>query len=137
MSVVLVTGDRDFTNAKLIGKVLFNLAPSILIEGGAKGADTLAGEWADARNIMRITIPANWKLYGRGAGPIRNKEMLSLLMDYHKQGSEVLVVGFHNHIEESAGTSNMLLQAETSGVNYTLVWEDSGDRDKVYHQSEF
>ena len=50
------------------------------------------------------TRPADWKQYGRGAGPIRNREML--------QYSEPdIVVAFPG----GAGTADMIRAARTAG----------------------
>lgn len=48
-----------------------------VIEGGAKGADSIAGEWADANNINRITFHADWAKDGNAAGVFRNRKMLN------------------------------------------------------------
>ena len=49
---VLITGGRDFADRILLFEALDRLHAihsfSVLIHGDAKGADTLAGEWADA-----------------------------------------------------------------------------------------
>lgn len=52
-----------------------------IIEGGATGADTIAGWWAGVNQVTRTTVPANWKKHGKSAGPIRNQAMLALRPD--------------------------------------------------------
>ena len=51
-----------------------------VIEGEAYGFDTCARMWAESpRNNTRIPVtkvPAKWKLYGKSAGAIRNREMV-------------------------------------------------------------
>ena len=49
-----------------------------IISGGARGADTLAEEWADENNIPKTIVKADWKTHGKAAGPIRNQQMLDL-----------------------------------------------------------
>ena len=75
----------------MLFRVLDKLARSVvvdcIIEGYAKGADTLAGEWALARNIHLLTYPANWRKDGKAAGPIRNVRML-------EEGHPDLVLAF-------------------------------------------
>lgn len=39
------------------------------------GADGLGERYAEENNIPIIYCPADWKKYGKAAGPIRNKEM--------------------------------------------------------------
>lgn len=48
---------------------------SEVVSGCASGGDTLGELWAERNNIPIKKFPANWKKYGRAAGPIRNKEM--------------------------------------------------------------
>lgn len=92
---VLVTGGRDFADREWLfaslDRVQYNemrglvngpRKPSRLthiIHGSAKGADTLAGEWAQARGIQEVVCAANWEKHGKGAGHIRNAWMLDLL----------------------------------------------------------
>ena len=106
---VLACGGRDFEDRKTVYDYLDALhskqSISELIEGGARGADTLAGEWADERGIQRRTFEANWKKYRAAAGPIRNKQMLD-------EGKPDLVVAFPG----GKGTANMIGQAREAGV---------------------
>jgi len=59
-------------------EVLDTLNPKEIAEGEAFGADSLAREWAEAREIPCARFPALWRLDGRGAGPIRNRRMFSI-----------------------------------------------------------
>ena len=73
---VLVCGGRDFHKIKIAYNILDVVEPKHIISGGAAGADSLAEKYAK-ENYIPITIyPANWPKYGKGAGPIRNKQML-------------------------------------------------------------
>jgi hypothetical protein len=47
-----------------------------LCHGGAKGADTIAGLIARELGKFVTEFPADWNRYGKGAGPIRNRQML-------------------------------------------------------------
>jgi len=77
---VIVSGGRHYVDKTYVYNVLDAIHMSnpitLLIEGGAKGADGLANQWARDRNIQYHTEKANWAKYGRAAGPIRNNEML-------------------------------------------------------------
>ena len=53
----------------------------VLVHGAAPGADTLAGEWGDAADVVVEPHPADWDKYGKKAGMIRNKEMLDTGVD--------------------------------------------------------
>lgn len=106
---VLICGDRNWTDIKRIRQVVKKLAPSLIIEGGAKGADTIASQVGEELGIPVKEFAAYWVKYGRAAGPIRNTKML-------KKGKPELVVAFHNDIENSKGTKNMLMQAKEAGI---------------------
>lgn len=77
---VLVCGGRDFNDRAYVYGALDVLHGmkkiTSLVHGGARGADLLAGEWAEVRGVPQHVYFANWKRYGRSAGIIRNKEML-------------------------------------------------------------
>lgn len=60
---------------------------AVLIDGDARGADRLAGEWARARGIENLKFVADWAGQGRAAGPIRNERML-------REGKPDLVIVF-------------------------------------------
>jgi hypothetical protein len=81
MSKVLVCGGRDFNDVARLRECLdafhVHLGPiTVLIHGAAKGADSLAGDWARSKSIEERAYPADWKKHGRKAGPLRNQQML-------------------------------------------------------------
>ena len=96
---ILVCGGRDFTDKDLLWKILdeINAENQIveIIHGDARGADSLAGEYARSNRIIETPFPADWEQYGKAAGMIRNKEMIKLNPD--------LVVSFPG----GKGTQNM------------------------------
>lgn len=72
-----VIGSRGFCDFEKLNSELTILNTSkkisVIISGGAKGADSLAENWAKEHGIpVRVILP-DWKKFGRGAGPIRNK----------------------------------------------------------------
>lgn len=79
---VLVCGGRDFEDKELLYTTLDELQSqtpiSCIIHGKARGADSLAGDWATERGITVEMFPANWHQYGKAAGAIRNQEMLDI-----------------------------------------------------------
>jgi hypothetical protein len=86
-----------------------------IIHGDARGADSLAGGLAKLLGMFVIPVTAKWDIYGKAAGPIRNRQMLALGPD--------LVLAFHNDIENSLGTKNMVTIARKQGV-FTEVIEE-------------
>ena len=113
---ILICGDRNWSNVKLIEETIKNY-PELrtIIEGGAPGADAIAREVARTLHIPYIEVRANWRRFGLAAGPKRNKAMLEMKPD--------LVIAFHNNIIESKGTGNCLCQAEDKNIRYALVSE--------------
>src|SRR5690606_25888276 len=81
---VLVCGSRTLENRTPVVNVLDGLRVEVtirwdnlvVIEGGAPGADTFAGEWAEEFSDKHERYPANWEVHGKAAGFIRNKRML-------------------------------------------------------------
>lgn len=114
MTRVLICGGRDFADAELMARELERLHAdrrfATVIEGGARGADSLAGEWADAHGIERRTFKAEWSKYRRAAGPKRNRRML-------EEGRPDLVVAFAG----GHGTAGMIALARAAGVDVIEV----------------
>lgn len=111
---VLVCGGRDYRDRKTLRDVLdgFHAATpfSSVIHGDAPGADTLAGMWALQHDILVEVYPAEWRRYGRSAGPIRNEKML-------REGRPDLVVAFPG----GRGTADMVRRAQKAGVRVEKV----------------
>lgn len=106
---VIVCGGRDFRDRNLLNATLDKIVAerwpiAEIIHGNARGADTLAGEWARCHHVRVWPVPAEWSKYGRSAGPRRNKKMLG-------SGAK-LVVAFPG----GKGTRNMVKQARTAGI---------------------
>ena len=107
---VLICGQRDYKNRKSVAKLVGSLEKgTLVIEGGAPGADTLAREEAHRSGLAVATYHAPWSAYGKRAGPIRNRWML-------KHGRPNLVVAFYHDKSSSKGTRNMVEQARKNGV---------------------
>ncbi len=77
---ILVCGGRDYKDFDCVYKAMDMMADNhnitLLIHGGARGADELAGKWAKDSGVASKVFPANWKEHGKKAGPLRNIEML-------------------------------------------------------------
>lgn len=100
-------GERDYSQMEQFIKTLPD--DTLIIHGAAKGADSMAGEIAKERGLAVEAYPADWKQYGRAAGPIRNKQMLD-------EGRPDLVVGFHRSFEASKGTKDMINRAKKDSI---------------------
>lgn len=73
---LLVFGSRTWTDRAAVWRALSALPRSAVIEGEAKGADTMARQWAQFYRVPLARFPADWNGEGRGAGPRRNARML-------------------------------------------------------------
>jgi predicted Rossmann fold nucleotide-binding protein DprA/Smf involved in DNA uptake len=102
---IAVIGSRDFEDYGRLESVLEPHLPAVLLSGGAKGADALAERLAGERGLTIDVIPADWRRYGRGAGPIRNKQIVE---------SADLVIAFWDG--KSRGTRSALSHAEKMGI---------------------
>lgn len=106
---VLVCGGREFTDREALTQVLEHLRRTrgifLLIAGGARGADTMAAEWAKTASIPCEVYMADWDGLGSKAGPIRNQRMLD-------EGKPDLVVAFPG----GRGTADMVRRARDAGV---------------------
>jgi len=116
---VLVCGGRDFENREWLYHELDQLHSekpiNLIIQGGAVGADRLAKSWANSRYIDWVEVPADWKVYGKSAGSIRNQRML----DEQKPD---LVVAFPG----GTGTADMVKRAMKAGVSVIMVGNIEG-----------
>lgn len=91
----------------------------VIVHGGARGADTVAGELAAGMGFEVEVFTAEWGKFGRAAGPRRNAAMLKSGVD--------LVVAFHPDLRRSKGTADMVRQARKAGVR--VVWVNSAGKE--------
>jgi hypothetical protein len=84
--------------------------PSLVITGGAVGADTYGQQWAEARQFDTQVVRPNWELYGKSAGFKRNEVMVSMLTP------DDLVVIFYGPQGITAGSSHTRELAVAAGI---------------------
>jgi hypothetical protein len=110
---VLVYGGREYTNEKFVFEALDVLHKKHkitgIIEGGARGADTLGRLWGESRGIPVWEFRADWDKHGKAAGILRNQDMLD-------QGKPDAAVGFPG----GRGTADMRSRIVKAGVK---LWE--------------
>lgn len=125
---ILVCGGRDFNNKALLYRALDAITPRTvpdqygndmprdvtIIHGAARGADSLADDWAVTNWCAVDEYRANWAKHGRAAGPIRNAQML-------KEGKPDLVVAFPG----GPGTDNMIRISRKAGIEVRQPTEDN------------
>jgi hypothetical protein len=112
---VLICGDRHWADQAKIHQALNALeGVSLVIEGECQGADLLGREVAEALGIPVRPFPADWRRYGRAAGPVRNQQMLD-----EEQPDQVLA--FHPDLARSKGTADMVRRARKAGLPVTVI----------------
>jgi hypothetical protein len=111
---VLVTGSRDWRKRRTIYGALSRIVTSVrqgrlvVIHGACPtGADAIADEWAKVVWAADPEPhPADWKQYGKAAGPIRNQAMVDL-------GADICLAFIRNG---SRGTKDCADRAEKAGI---------------------
>lgn len=109
-----IVGSRNFTDYDMMcdfikSKFDFSKIDAI-VSGGAKGADTLAERFAHENNLLLYVKEADWKKYGRAAGPKRNKLIVE---------EADVVVAFPT--ETSKGTLNTINIAKKLGKRLEVL----------------
>ncbi len=107
MTTILVCGDRNWTNIQRVREIFQLLQRTYtnitIVTGECRGADLIAKNLCMDFGFTYRGFPADWNTHGKSAGPIRNREMLST--------NPFLVIAFHNNIQSSRGTKDMLSAA--------------------------
>jgi predicted Rossmann-fold nucleotide-binding protein len=91
-------------------------AVHLLLHGGARGADQAIGRAAHQLGWRVQSLAAEWRRFGRCAGPIRNRQLLEQALieaQAHTSASfsaSVLVIAFPG----GAGTASLVQQARRS-----------------------
>lgn len=105
---VVIAGCRDYDNyneaKEFIDFCICNIRKEneiVIVSGGASGADAIGEQYAKENGFKVEKHPADWKKYGRAAGPIRNKQMAEI-SDY--------VICFWDN--KSRGTKSMIEYAK-------------------------
>lgn len=80
MTNIAIIGSRGMDSYELfvheLSKIKMPDDEIRIVTGGAKGVDTLAERYADEMNYEKLIIKPEWSRYGKGAGIIRNKEII-------------------------------------------------------------
>jgi predicted Rossmann-fold nucleotide-binding protein len=124
---IIVCGGRRYSDRAAVFRILDRLHAKkgidFLIQGSADGADYLAWQWADERDVPCGSYAADWdeidhpdaiiryrkgKPYNAAAGAIRNQRMID-------KGKPDGVVAFPG----GPGTADMIRRAQAAGIR---VW---------------
>lgn len=110
----IICGGRDFTDFKTamaeLDKINSKLGITLVIQGGATGADHIAKVWAEDRGIPMVEHKARWKDFGKRAGSVRNTFMLE-----HERPNIVIAM------PGGYGTAHMKRIASENGVEVVEI----------------
>lgn len=112
---VIIAGGRDFQDYVLLQEKCNNILSTIkdkiiIVSGCAKGADLLGERYGNELGHQIVYFPANWRLYGSGAGPVRNREMAEY--------ADCLIAFWDG---QSKGTKNMIEEASKKGLKTRII----------------
>lgn len=115
---VIIAGSRTFRDGFYLD--LVNAAVKLsgyqideVVCGGSEGIDLQGSRWADACGIQVRMMPADWKVQGKWAGPIRNADMAAY--------ADALILIWDG---VSTGSADMLRKAIDKGMPcYQIVLE--------------
>ena len=115
---IIIAGTRTFSDYNLLRNAMIKefgqlsvseIAQMKIISGCCQGADQLGEEFAKKNTLVCIKFPADWKKYGKKAGPIRNEERAKYAAEEHG-----ILMAFWDG--KSRGTQNMIQTAEKHGL---------------------
>ncbi len=78
---IVVAGGRNFNDYDVAKEFILRCLEELdtrditVISGGCSGADKLGERFANEYGLPIERFDADWKTYGRAAGPMRNKKM--------------------------------------------------------------
>ena len=122
---VIIAGSRGITDRDTVTLAMRNSGwkPTVVLSGGAKGADALGEWWASTRGIIVHKFPADWDTHGKSAGYIRNVEMAD--------NAHALVALWDG---ESKGTKHMIDEAYRQGLAVYIEKVGAATEEKVQTQ---
>ena len=117
---ILITGGRDWTDKATLRHAIFNTwqhagspKETVLIVGGARGADTYAELCGEAFGFTIERYDADWATAGRGAGPQRNQRIVN-------SGADICLAFL---MEGSKGTADCIKRANKAKIPVEIYSE--------------
>lgn len=107
---VAVIGSRSFNDYAEVKNVLSKINITLLVSGGAIGADSLGEKYAIENNIPTKIFYPDWEKYGKKAGFIRNTDII--------KEAELVVAFWDNN---SKGTLDSLNKASALNKKVLIV----------------
>lgn len=121
---IIIAGTRDFNRYDILEPEAADFVDEFkncnpeciitIVSGGARGADLLGERFAKEHGFKLVRFPADWKKYGKHAGPIRNRKLLN----YAKEETGVLLAFWDR---KSRGARNMIDIAKDAGIIVKVI----------------
>jgi hypothetical protein len=108
----IIAGSRGITDYEEVRKAIIDsgfIITEVVSGACPTGVDPLGERWAYLNDIPVKRFPADWDKFGKGAGPIRNREMARY--------GEALIACWDG---VSRGTLNMVQEARLKGLKVHL-----------------
>ena len=112
---VAIVGSREFTDGPLMRSMMEDFPKdTVIVSGGAKGADTLAVNIAQDLGLeTKVWLP-DWDRYGQKAGFLRNRQIVA---DCDR------VIAFFGPKGITPGTKHTITVAMDMGVNIAILFQ--------------
>jgi len=104
----IIAGSRGITDYQLVAAAVAESGfdVTVVVSGGAKGVDGLGERWALDHDVPFVRFLPDWRRYGRGAGLVRNTQMID--------GADALVALWDG---ASRGTAHVIRMARARGLS--------------------
>lgn len=123
--ILVVTGSRDANSAECQNVIAAFVKDHPVLEvwhgDHPSGADMAAHSWGRRNGYYTVAWPADWKSFGRKAGPIRNKTMLTAALH---DPSGVYVLALPSRSAANKGTLGAVKEALALRMDVAVRWVD-------------
>lgn len=116
-SKVIIAGSRSFADYEKLKSVCDSILPNLyseprisILSGTSSDSDSLGERYAKERGYTLNRYPADWKRYGKAAGPIRNRQMV--------KEADAAIVFWDG---QSRGTKNLIEEANRHGLKVWII----------------
>jgi hypothetical protein len=118
MKRIVIGGYRNFNDYEIfkdfVDLCIRDKTEITILSGHCKGTDLMAERYAKEKGFALEIHPADWKKYGKAAGPIRNRQMVE---------NADTVIAFAS--ETATGTKNLIQNAKK--LDKELFVKDVGE----------
>jgi hypothetical protein len=106
---IIIAGSRSMSDREFLynscDRMIGKRVPECVVSGLARGADMLGHNYAVDRGITIKEFPADWNMFGKAAGMIRNSAMAR----YAADAPNGMLIAFWDG--QSRGTRDMIMKA--------------------------